>query len=216
MRLLIPRRSRPVAPDEAAGEVGISRKLAAFHLDRLVERGPLTARYARQKGRPAPVSKTSSILMMNRASLGATLGDGVVGGLVAAVASGLPSTLHALLTGGDVLQSSRAAGSLVAPAPTGSGALVAAAVPVHFAISLTWGVVLAGALPSEGTVAAGALAGTLIAALDLGVIGRRFDRIRALPLVPQLADHVVFGAVAAAVIARRRRRRTIKERRQPL
>jgi predicted ArsR family transcriptional regulator len=38
---------RPVSRDEAAAHVGISRKLAAFHLDKLVERGLLSAHYAR-------------------------------------------------------------------------------------------------------------------------------------------------------------------------
>ncbi|WP_329409389.1 helix-turn-helix domain-containing protein [Nocardia vinacea] len=36
---------RPVTRDEAAAEVGISRKLAAFHLDKLVDAGLLRARY---------------------------------------------------------------------------------------------------------------------------------------------------------------------------
>ena len=42
---------RPVNRDEAASSVGISRKLAAFHLDKLVERGLLTYSYARPPGR---------------------------------------------------------------------------------------------------------------------------------------------------------------------
>lgn len=37
---------RPVTRDEAAAAVGISRKLAAFHLDKLVETGALRAHYA--------------------------------------------------------------------------------------------------------------------------------------------------------------------------
>jgi len=36
---------RPVTRDEAAAAVGISRKLAAFHLDKLVDAGTLRARY---------------------------------------------------------------------------------------------------------------------------------------------------------------------------
>jgi predicted ArsR family transcriptional regulator len=36
---------RPVTRDEAAASVGISRKLAAFHLDKLVDAGVLRARY---------------------------------------------------------------------------------------------------------------------------------------------------------------------------
>jgi predicted ArsR family transcriptional regulator len=42
--------SRPVSRDEAAGAVGISRKLAAFHLDKLVEAGVLCAHYAALSG----------------------------------------------------------------------------------------------------------------------------------------------------------------------
>ncbi|MCX2731776.1 transcriptional regulator [Saccharopolyspora sp. NFXS83] len=41
----IRRARRPVARDEAATAVGISRKLAAFHLDKLVDAGLLTARF---------------------------------------------------------------------------------------------------------------------------------------------------------------------------
>lgn len=41
---------RPVTRDEAAAAVGISRKLAAFHLDKLVDSGVLRARYAPAAG----------------------------------------------------------------------------------------------------------------------------------------------------------------------
>ena len=42
---------RPVSREEAAEKAGISRKLAAFHLDKLVDRGLLTHSYARPAGR---------------------------------------------------------------------------------------------------------------------------------------------------------------------
>lgn len=82
--------------------------------------------------------------------------------------------------------------------------LLAAAVPVHGAISLAWGVVLAQTLPRRKTAAAGACAGLLIAALDLGFVARKFPRIRALPRGPQVADHVAYGATVGWVLARRR------------
>jgi predicted ArsR family transcriptional regulator len=44
----------PVSRDEAAEKVGISRSLAAFHLDKLVERDLLTFSYARPPGRSGP------------------------------------------------------------------------------------------------------------------------------------------------------------------
>ncbi|MEU4575533.1 helix-turn-helix transcriptional regulator [Nonomuraea sp. ATR24] len=46
----IRRAGTPVTRDEAAASVGISRKLAAFHLDKLVDVGLLTARYAQPSG----------------------------------------------------------------------------------------------------------------------------------------------------------------------
>jgi predicted ArsR family transcriptional regulator len=68
MYLYIRNRGLPVSRDEAAREVGISRKLAAFHLDKLVDKGLLTAHYARPvgkggpgAGRPAKVYEPSSL-----------------------------------------------------------------------------------------------------------------------------------------------------------
>jgi hypothetical protein len=113
----------------------------------------------------------------------------------AAVLSGAPSTLHALATGGDPLAATAAAGSILLPRETSRARLVAAAVPVHLALSLGWTLALDRA--GVRSARAGALAGLAIAALDLGVAGRAFPRVRALPLAPQLADHALFGAIAA-------------------
>ncbi len=44
----------PVGRDDAAGALGISRELAAFHLDRLVEAGLLETEYRRRSGRSGP------------------------------------------------------------------------------------------------------------------------------------------------------------------
>jgi hypothetical protein len=131
------------------------------------------------------------------------LKSGVVAGTVAALPSGLPSTLSALATGRDPLEATKAAGSLLLRHETRTLPLLAAAAPAHLALSLGWGVVLAAVLPRP-TPLRGALAGLAIAALDLGVIGRRFPRIRALPLAPQVADHLVYGAVVGAVLRGRR------------
>jgi hypothetical protein len=104
----------------------------------------------------------------------------------------------------DPLAATLAAGSLLLPRETRHTRLLLAAAPVHVAVSLVWGVVLARLLPREPAVVAGAAAGVVIAALDLRLVGRRFPRIRALPLAPQLADHVVYGITVAAVLRRRR------------
>jgi predicted ArsR family transcriptional regulator len=46
--------TEPVGRDEAAAETGIGRALAAYHLDKLVELGLLTASYQRLAGRGGP------------------------------------------------------------------------------------------------------------------------------------------------------------------
>ena len=103
--------------------------------------------------------------------------DGLVAGAIAGVLGGAPSTLHAALTGRDLLESTRAAGSIPLRGEDRPGVLLVS----------------------------GAMAGAGIAALDLGVIGRHIPRIRALPQLPQVADHICFGMVAAAILASRRR-----------
>jgi predicted ArsR family transcriptional regulator len=44
----------PISRDEAARQLGISRELAAFHLDRLLDAGMLEAEYRRLRGRTGP------------------------------------------------------------------------------------------------------------------------------------------------------------------
>ena len=112
-----------------------------------------------------------------------------------------------MLAEGSPLEPSLAAGTLVLPREQRASRLLLAAAPVHVALSLGWAIVLAAVLPRKRTTELGALAGVGIAALDLGVIGRRYPRIRALPQLPQVADHVAYGATVGAVVYRRRRRR---------
>src|SRR5918996_1882419 len=47
-------RGVPVSRDDAAQAAGISRPLAAYHLDKLVDDGLLAARYQRRSGRQGP------------------------------------------------------------------------------------------------------------------------------------------------------------------
>jgi predicted ArsR family transcriptional regulator len=50
----VARRGQPVGRDEAATATGIGRPLAAYHLDKLVDLGLLSASYARPAGRRGP------------------------------------------------------------------------------------------------------------------------------------------------------------------
>jgi predicted ArsR family transcriptional regulator len=54
MYRFVRRAGAPVTREEIADDAGISRKLAAFHLDRMVDAGLLTATYARPAGRSGP------------------------------------------------------------------------------------------------------------------------------------------------------------------
>jgi hypothetical protein len=126
---------------------------------------------------------------------------GLAGGAVAGVLSGAPSTTVALVTGQSPLEAVRAAGSLVGSPNLGAGLVV------HTAVSLAWGVVLAAALPRRRPALWGAAGGGAIALLDLGLVGRRFPRIRALPVAPQVSDHLVYGAVVGAMLSSSRRNR---------
>jgi hypothetical protein len=133
--------------------------------------------------------------------------DATAAGAAAAILSGVPSTLHAILTGIDPLEASLAAGTLLLRDERRASRLLPAAIVAHGALSLGWALVLAATLPRRRTLAWSVLAGLAIAALDLGVVGRRFPRIRALATVPQVLDHVAYGATIGCMLSRRRARR---------
>ncbi|HWO63264.1 MAG TPA: hypothetical protein VNO31_24840 [Umezawaea sp.] len=115
--------------------------------------------------------------------------------VVAGVLSGAPSTLHALATGGDVLAATRAAGTLL----PGGHASVARGAVAHVVLTAGWTAVLAAVHRRRPFgVIGGALAGLLIAVLDLEAVGRWYPAVRALPKAPQYADHFAFGALVGA------------------
>ena len=119
-------------------------------------------------------------------------------GLWAGVLGGVPSTLHALATGRDPLEAALAAGSLLLPLETRRGPLLAAAVPVHLGVSFAWALVLERArVRGAGR---GAAAGFGIAVVGLAAGRALSPRFRALPLLPQVADHVAYGAIAGIVL----------------
>jgi hypothetical protein len=131
--------------------------------------------------------------------------DAVRAGLTAAVVSGVPSTAIALARREDPLEGARAAGTLVLASETRTLPLLVAATPVHLALSLGWAAVLERAIPPGRELRGGLAGGLAIAALDLGVIGRRLPPIRALPQPRQWADHAAYGLTVGWVLARRRR-----------
>lgn len=120
-------------------------------------------------------------------------------GTTASLVSGVPSTMWALITPNSPLAATRAAGTLL-PGRRTRPSLIGGAL-AHFAISALWITVL-GLLDRRWRLGPGrgVVASLGIAALDLGIIGRRYPAIAGLPQLPQWADHVVFGATLGAML----------------
>jgi len=124
---------------------------------------------------------------------------------VASVVSAVPSSAHSLVASGDLrsvlddgLRATRAAGVLIPP----GGPSLGRGVIAHFVVSVLVGELLARVVPDRHSVMWGAVAGLVIGIFNLGVVGRHYPAIRELPLGPQLADNMAFGALFAAVVDR--------------
>ena len=127
--------------------------------------------------------------------------------LLATVFSGLPSTLHALFTGADALEATRAAGRMLLPDATATPVLFAAAAVVHPAVSLFWTLVFAWLLPRRHPLPWAIAGSAAVAWLDLRVIAPAlFPPVAALPFWPQVADHLAWGALLGATLQFRGRR----------
>src|SRR3954464_6634717 len=137
-------------------------------------------------------------------SLTVALADALAAGAAGALLSGVPSTTVTVLRGESLLDGATAAGSILLPAERRTLPLVAAAVPVHLALSFGWAAVLSALLPRRATVPAAVAGALAIAAVDLELVGRAFPRVGALPQGRQWADHVAYGLAVGAVVRRRR------------
>lgn len=115
---------------------------------------------------------------------------------IASLVSGAPSTLHSILRDEDPLES-RAIGSIVVRSDD-HGRLLLVAIPIHIAVSIGWAIIFSYLLPVRRRVLSGMAFGSGVAYINLRLVGRAFPRIYALPLAPQIADHIAFGAVVAA------------------
>lgn len=106
-----------------------------------------------------------------------------------------------------MLEGGRAAGAMLLPHERRTAVLLAAAGPVHLALSIGWAAVMAIALPHGREPAWGIVGGMAIATLDLALIGRRIPSIGTLPQGRQWADHAAYGLSVGLVLRARRARR---------
>ena len=128
--------------------------------------------------------------------------------LVATVLSGIPSTLHAYVSGGDLMEATRAAAAMVGRSEAGLAQVLLAAGFVHGVVSLFWSIVLALVLPGRWTVLWALGASAVIAILDLRIIAPAyFPAVAALDFAPQLADHLMWGMCFGLTLDLRRRAR---------
>ena len=119
----------------------------------------------------------------------------------ATLLSGLPSTTWALLTGSDPLEATWAAGAMLVPIDSGPRLLFASAALVHLTVSLYWAVVFWMLLPRRHVVLWSVLGSAVVAIIDLQLIAPiMFPSIRALAFGPQLADHLMWGALLGIVL----------------
>lgn len=115
--------------------------------------------------------------------------------LAATVFSGIPSTLYALLSGGDVFEATRAAARMLTSADSSLSTVVAAAAVVHAGVSFFWATLLYLLLPRRHIVVGSLIAAAAIAVIDLRLIApEHFPEVAALAFWPQFADHLMWGA----------------------
>src|SRR3954465_15764839 len=106
------------------------------------------------------------------------LADALAAGAAGAVLSGVPSTAVTVARRGSLLDGATAAGSILMPGERRTLPLVAAAVPVHLALSFGWAAVMSVLLPRRATVPAGVAGGPALAPLDPEPGGRAFPAPR--------------------------------------
>lgn len=89
------------------------------------------------------------------------------------------------------VRATRAVGTLV---PPGRPNLIAG-VATHLGLSLAFGQVPGRVLPRRHSALWGTAYGAAMGLVGAGIVGRRFNAVRELPIGPQLADNMAFGRI---------------------
>jgi hypothetical protein len=123
--------------------------------------------------------------------------------ILAGFAGGIPSTLYAIASGGDWLESMNAVAAIVNAENPSIVWRVSVAAAIHFTISFVFASTLLAILPHRRTLLWASACGAVIAVIDLLLLAPiLFHEIAAPSFWPQLADHVVWGVVVGAFAAR--------------
>ena len=123
--------------------------------------------------------------------------------LFAGLVGGIPSTLYAIASGGDWLESMNAVAAIVNAENLFIVWRVSVAAAIHFTISFVWASALLAILPHRRTLLWASASGAVIAVIDLLILAPiLFPEIATLSFRLQLADHVLWGVVVGAFAAR--------------
>ncbi len=123
--------------------------------------------------------------------------------LLAGIIGGVPSTLFAVASGGNWLESINAVAAVANAENLSFGWRICVATAIHFTISFVWTTALMAFLPQRRALLWAPAAGAAIAVIDLLLLAPiLFPAVAALSFWPQLADHVVWGAAVGAVLTR--------------
>lgn len=91
---------------------------------------------------------------------------------------------------------------MLLPATASPLALLIAGAVARALASLNWGLVMARWLDRRRPLLHGAAAGLALFGFQYLLLGRRRPAVAALPALPQLADQLVYGAVAGFLLGR--------------
>jgi hypothetical protein len=123
--------------------------------------------------------------------------------LLAGIIGGVPSTLYAVASGGNWLDSINAIAAITNAENLSFGWRICVATVIHFTISFFWATALMAFLPQRRVLLCASAAGGAIAVIDLLLLAPiLFPEVAALSFWPQLADHVVWGGAVGAVFKR--------------
>lgn len=128
----------------------------------------------------------------------------LIAGGIAGVVSGIPSTVYLLLTEGDLFASLNALVAMVTSSELPVLSRICVAAAVHLAVSVFWASVLVLLMPRRAPMIGALIASAVIAFVDLKLIAPSFfAEAAALAFIPQLADHLAWGATVGAVLRMR-------------
>lgn len=123
----------------------------------------------------------------------------LIASIIAAVASGIPSTTYFIISGQNILLSIRAIGLIFFANSYPDYLILFVSACIHLMVSLFWCILLKLLMPQTKPLFFGIMAGIVIAVVDILLIGSHIPAIEHLAFLPQLADHILWGLIVTFI-----------------